>query len=277
MADAPLDPEAFNEFEARGWEGRAGGYHRFFGEITGRAIPSLLDAAAVRAGARVLDVACGPGYVAAAAAERGAEVTGIDVAAEMISLARRLNPGLDFRRGDAEQLPFEDGSFDAVVANFAVLHVGRPERMAAEAARVLDAGGRVAMTVWDVPASSRLLGVFVEAAAEARAAPPAEVPAGPDFFRFADDAEFAGLMAAAGLVEPAVRTIELRHHVAGADELWEGVIGGSVRTRALVESQDETTRARIRREFDALVVPFATERGLEVPVSIKLASARRAR
>ena len=71
------------------------GYDDFFGQITSRLIDPLLDGAAVSAGDRVLDVATGPGYVAAGAAQRGAEVIGIDIAGSMVDLARSRNPGIE--------------------------------------------------------------------------------------------------------------------------------------------------------------------------------------
>jgi SAM-dependent methyltransferase len=88
-----IEATAFNAFEAEGWERRAGAYHGFFAPITSRAIDPLLDAAAVGPGTWLLDVATGPGYVVAAALARGAQPTGLDVAAEMVAMARRLNPG----------------------------------------------------------------------------------------------------------------------------------------------------------------------------------------
>src|SRR5215207_249100 len=86
------DADAFNAFEAAGWERQVGGYEDCFVPITTRLAAPLLDAAGVAAGARVLDVASGPGQIAAAAAERGASVTGVDVAEGMLALARRLHP-----------------------------------------------------------------------------------------------------------------------------------------------------------------------------------------
>jgi SAM-dependent methyltransferase len=166
MSGAPEDADAFNTFEAAGWEKRVPGYEDFFGPITPRLVDPLLDAAGVDRRAGVLDVASGPGYVAAAAAERGAFVIGVDIVEGMISLARRLHPQLDFRFGNAEALRFAD-EFDAVIGNFVLLHVGRPDRAAAEFARVLDADGRVALTVWDFPDQERLHGVLVDAVAEA--------------------------------------------------------------------------------------------------------------
>ena len=198
MTDPAVDADAFNAFEAAGWDQRSAAYNDFFGPITSRVADPLLDAAGVGAGARVLDVASGPGYVTARAAGRGASVAGVDVAASMVALARRLHPELEFGFGDAEALPFEDGSFDAVVANFLLLHLGRPERAAAEFARVLAPAGRVALTVWDLPARARFVGVLVDALAEVGAAPPPSLPAGPPIFRFSDAAELGGLAARRG-------------------------------------------------------------------------------
>jgi len=274
-ASETIDPDAFNAFEAEGWKRRASGYHDFFASITTRATERLLDAARVDPGRRMLDVATGPGYVAAAAAARGATATGLDVAEEMVELAARLHPQAGFVLGDAERLPFEDSSFDAAVASFAILHLGRPERAAAELARVLTSGGRVAVSVWDAPERSRLMGVFVDAVAEAGASAPAEVPAGPDFFRFADDAALERLLAGAGFADAAVESIDFRHHLSGASELWEGMLSGTVRIRAMVDRQPAEARRRIRAAFDRLVAAHASDDAIEIPVRVKIGSARK--
>jgi SAM-dependent methyltransferase len=270
-----VDPDAFNAFEARGWEERAAGYDHFFGRITGSLVGPLLDAIAVEPGMRVLDVATGPGYVAAQAAEREASVVGVDVAEAMLSLARRLNPEVDFRRADAHELPFDEGSFDAVLANCLMLHLGRPERAMAEFARVLSPGGRVALTVWDLPDRARFLGLFLDAVAEAGATPPDGLPTGPDFFRFSVDEEFDNLLREHGLEDREVRRIAFTHRVATADELWDGFLGGTVRTSALIVGQPEATRQRIRVAFDRLVEEYRAGDVLELPVSAKLASGRK--
>ena len=271
-----IDPDAFNAFEAAGWNRQSAGYDDFFGQITTRAVEPLLDAAEVGAGDRVLDVASGPGYVAAAAAARGAEVVGVDVADSMLGLARRLHPELVFRHGDAEALPFADGSFDAVVASFLLLHLGRPERAAAEFARVLASGGRVALTVWDEPGHARFVGVLVEALAEAGAGPPADLPAGPPFFRFADEDEFSGLLRGAGFTDIEVRTVAFVHREPSAQSLWDGLMGGTVRMSALVRAQDEETQRRVREAFDRNAGRHEDDGGLALPVSIRLASGRKA-
>src|SRR3954453_2093509 len=275
MSKPPVDAEAFNAFEAAGWEKQVSGYEDFFGPITTRLVGPLLDAAQVDRGARVLDVASGPGYVAAAAAERGAVVVGVDIADGMLSLARRLHPQLDFRFGNAEALPFADGSFDAVVANFVLLHIGRPERAAAEFARVLDAGGRVALTVWDFPDRARFHGVLLDAVAEAGADSPQDMPVGPPLFRFADEQELTSLLREQGLEDIDVRTVSFPHTLPSADALWRGLLGGTVRLSAIIVRQTQDVQRQIRAAFDRIAQRHGVGDGLALPVAVKLASARK--
>ena len=162
-----IDADAFNAFELAGWEYQAPTYDGFIGRITSRLVDPLLDAGHVGPETRVLDIATGPGYAAAAATQRGAAVVGVDVAPAMIRLVRQRHPGLDFRECGAEALPFDAGSFDAAISNFVVPHLGRPERSITEFVRILVPGGHLALTTWDLPERARLLGVLLDAIAEA--------------------------------------------------------------------------------------------------------------
>ncbi len=113
------------------------------------AFVSRLDLAA---GAQVLDVACGTGNVSLPLARRGARVTGVDIAPNLLEQARARADaeGLEirFEEGDAEQLPFPDGTFDAVVTMFGAMFAPQPEQVVAECARVLKPGGLLAMANW---------------------------------------------------------------------------------------------------------------------------------
>jgi SAM-dependent methyltransferase len=272
-----FDADAFTAFETAGWAEQAEAYHDFFATITTRAVDVLLDAGHVDQASRVLDIATGPGYLAAGSARRGASVVGIDIAHEMLQVARRLHPGIDFRHADAERLPFPDDAFDAVVGNFAILHFAHPERALAEFGRVLAPGGMVALSTWDAPERCRLAGVFVDAVAEVGAPPPAEVPPGPSFFRFSSDTELTALLAGIGLVEIKIQTVPFTHFAPSADALWHGLLGGTVRTRALVHGQPAQTQRQIRAAFDRIVRPYRRDGGLEMPVSVKVAAARKPR
>jgi ubiquinone/menaquinone biosynthesis C-methylase UbiE len=111
---------------------RTGGDDPVLEELAGR---HKLD------GARVLDLGCGPGRAAAALAGRyGAVVTGLDASSEMLAAAREVAPTVTLVQGAAEDLPFEEGSFDIVLSNFVVHLLDRPAAFA-EVYRVLGAGG----------------------------------------------------------------------------------------------------------------------------------------
>ena len=275
MTEEPINADAFNAFEAAGWEKQAGGYEDFFGPITTRLVGPLLDAAEVGEGKRVLDVGTGPGYAAARADERGALVVGLDRVEGMLTLARRDYPKLVFRQGDVEALPFRDQSFDAVVGNFILLHLGRPEQAAAEFVRVLAPNGRLALTVWDVPEQARFLGVLVDAVAATGASAPEEMPVGPPIFRFSDEQEFARLLSEQGLEDIQVRTVAFSHSAPSADDLWRGLLGGTVRTSGLIVAQTDAVQREIRSAFERIVQEYEVGEGLELPVSVKLASGRK--
>jgi SAM-dependent methyltransferase len=270
-----IDLDAFDEFEASAWEERVEGYAGFFGAVTGRLVEPLLDLARVGAGTRVLDVASGPGYVAAEAARRGATVRGVDVAEAMVARAAAEHPDIDFRRADAQSLPFEDGGFDAVVGNFGLPHFGRPERAVAEGARVLARGGRLALTTWDAPAEMRMFGVFLEAVEEAGAGPPDGLPPGPDVFRFSDDGEFRSLLEGVGLVDVEVQRIAFTHPVSSFADFWGALQCGTVRMASLVLDQSEETREQIRVALERRLAPYGTQGHYELPVSVKIAAGRK--
>jgi len=120
--------------------------------LTGTAAPHLVRFAGIRAGAKVLDVACGTGVVALTAARAGANVQGIDLTPELIERAKE-NAALtrleaSFQQGDAESLPFADASFDVVVSQFGHMFAPRPEIAIGEMLRVLKPGGTVAFSTW---------------------------------------------------------------------------------------------------------------------------------
>ena len=190
------DADAFDAYEASGWEAVAAEYEEHWSSITRRVIDPLLDAAGVARGARLVDVGAGAGDAAGRAAERGAIAVGVDVAAAMVEIAALRHPAARFFQASATRLPFADGSFDAAVGNIVIQHIGEPERAALELARVLVSDGRVALSTWDAPERSPFFATILGAVADAEAPPPTGIPAGPLFFQFADDVVFAALCCA---------------------------------------------------------------------------------
>jgi SAM-dependent methyltransferase len=265
----------FTALEASGWSERAAAYDRLTATITLALAAPLLDAAAVGAGSRVLDAGCGPGVVCGLAAERGARPTGVDVAPGMLAEARRRLPELTFAQADVVALPFAAGSFDACVGGFVLNHLPAPEAAVAELARVLAHGGALALSVWEPPVRNRWLGIVAEALAEVGVAPPPELAGGPDSYRFADRKEMLGLLRGAGLREARVELIETLARCGDGDELWEGVLGGSVRTSTTILRQPPEVRERVRAALEHRLELYRSGGGLELPARAVIGSGRR--
>ena len=112
----------------------------------------LVRFARVTTGARVLDVACGTGVVAVTAARLGARVSGLDLTPELLEHAREnariAGVDIEWRQGDAEQLPYEDRAFDFVLSQFGHIFAPRPDVVVSEMLRVLKPGGTIAFSTW---------------------------------------------------------------------------------------------------------------------------------
>lgn len=264
----------FKAFESAGWADRAATYDDLMGAVTARLTEPLLDAAGVAEGTRLLDAACGPGALVAAAAARGALPVGVDLAPGMVALAAERHPRLPFEEADAERLPFPDASFDAVTAGFLIHHLPEPERGVREFARVLAPGGRLAATVWDRPERMRVIGLADDAMKRA-GADTSGLPEGPDAFGFAEHREFAALLEDAGFTGVEVRAVGFTHRASSAAELWRGLLGGTVRTTEQMRAQPPEVRERVEAAFAELAEAHRDGDGLAVPVAAVLASGRR--
>jgi ubiquinone/menaquinone biosynthesis C-methylase UbiE len=149
MQTDTVDFAAIKERQRLGWQ--AGDYPRV-GNTLQLMAERLVAAADVHAGQRVLDVACGQGNAAIAAARRFADATGVDYATNLLAQGRQRadaeHLAVTFTEGDAEQLPFPQASFDAVLSTVGVMFATDQERAANELVRVTRPGGKLALASW---------------------------------------------------------------------------------------------------------------------------------
>ena len=267
-----IEPEAFREFEHAGWETIPKEYHQAFGNLTTQTIGPLLDSVRVTSGTKFLDIASGPGYVAAAAAKRGATVLGLDFSIAMIEQARELHPGIDFREGDAEQLPLGNALFDAAVMNFGILHLARPDRALLEVWRVLRNGGHFAFTAWAEPEYTIGFGIVLRAV-EAYGEATVELPQGPPFFHFGNPAESVKALLAAGFESPSVVKVPQVWRLPSGDALFHAMEKSTVRTAGLLRAQKPAVLEKIREAIRADTEQYRKGNVVELPMPALIASA----
>lgn len=222
--------------------------------------PELVDACGIGAGVRVLDVAAGTGNASIPAAQRGAHVTASDLTPELLHAgerrARAAGAELEWVTADAEQLPFEDGSFDIVMSAIGVMFAPHHQAAAGELVRVCRPGGTVGLLSWT---PEGMLGAFFRAMGPfAPAPPPGAQPAplwgGEDHLRglFGDRVEWRSL-------SRRVLDITAFAHPRDYGEFFKARYGPTIAVRANAE---RTGRAEA---FDAALDAFCDEWNLGTP------------
>lgn len=270
-----IDTDAFRAFEQRIHDRLAESYHRHFSAVTAHAIGPLLGAAGPLSGRRLLDIASGPGALVGAALAAGARATGLDLSPRMVALASRLHPAASFREGDAESLPFDDGTFDVVTSAFGVGHFPEASKAAAEWRRVLAPGGRVAIAWWDQPERACVNGIFFSAVQALGLSLPAAVPAGPPAFRYSSPDALRALLEDAGFASVAVETHVANHVLPDEAALWDLARGSLARIGALIESLDGDGRATLAAEVSSRLAPWRRDGVIALPAAFLVASGAR--
>ncbi|MBD3666231.1 methyltransferase domain-containing protein [Sulfitobacter sp. TSTF-M16] len=255
--------DAFHSAERQGWHDRAGRYDGATALATLQIVPALLDALHLRPGMRLIDLACGPGYVAGAAAALLINAEGIDFAPAMIETAQKRFPDLAFRIGDILDMPHDTASFDAAACNMGLFHVIDPAKAMSEAARVLRPGGRFAFSQWTAPSDSALYaGLFevMKAEADMALADPA-----PDAYALSDPETVAAMMTTAGFTDISTRRLETVL-IAPTVDFFDFFMSFGVRVPLIVGAQAPDVQDIIRDRMNAAMAPYETDTGYEVPM-----------
>lgn len=266
--------QAFLEFEKSGWEQAADPYHQHWGLLSQQSAEPMLNAAKVSSGSMVLDVATGAGYVAAAAEKRGATAVGIDFSGAQVELARKTYPDVEFKEASAEALPFDEGTFDAVIVGFGMNHLPNPDAAFLEAHRVLKPGGWFAFTVWASPNAGQGFGIVLNAI-DKYGVPNTKLPPAPPYFRFADADEAHRAFSQAGFVETSTEIVPQYWRHNSPDLVFDAFNEGAVRATAMLRSQPAGVRETIRSAVRIEVLDLALDGQYVIPVPAALSFAKK--
>jgi SAM-dependent methyltransferase len=197
--------------------------------------------------------------VAAEAVRRGAKVSAVDADPGMARTAARNVPEADVQVAVLPELPHEDGSFDAVVGNFVINHVGEPVTVVRALRRVLRPGGRLALTCWVMPGSGAL-SLLKESMDEVGVGWPDDIPVTP-FMEYGNPASFAGLLEDAGLGDVAVQELDWEH-VVEPEEWWRtGPMARVGSNGVVLARQTPEVIAKVKDAYDRRTASYARDDG----------------
>lgn len=213
---------------------------------------AVLDAIGVRPGMRLLDAGCGSGLAMQLAAKWGAEVTGFDASRALLDIVTERVPGADIHQGELEDLPFTDGTFDAITAFNSVQYAGNPVAALAGLRRVAKPGAPVAIVTWGDPAQCETRAIL--AAIGGLLPPPPPGAEGP--FALSEPGRLEALATAAGLTPEATGDAAMTFAFPSLAVAVRAQLTSGPARMAIEHAGEAATR-------DALVAAFAGSRQLD--------------
>ncbi|MGZ6910401.1 MAG: class I SAM-dependent methyltransferase [Acidimicrobiia bacterium] len=243
---------------------------------------AMLDLVVLGPGERVLELACGPGGVGLAAAERvgpRGDVLVTDIAEEMVAIAaeRAASSGMDHVRTavmSLDALDVADGAVDVVLCREGLMFAGDPARAASEMARVLRPGGRVAVAVWAEPSVNPWLSILLDSISD-QVGMPVPPPGVPGPFSLADRDALAELFAAAGFDAVTVRAVAVPSRCASFEQWWSSRVALAGPVGGLLAAMSEHDVAAIRTRARAAAAAYAVGDGYELPGESLVVGAQR--
>jgi len=224
-------------------------YGRFVGRYAPSLAAALIEVVGLEPGSRVLDVGCGPGGLTKALAEIVGEenVAAVDPSPPFVSVCRARLPSADVRVSAAEELPFDDGSFDPAFAQLVVNFMTDAGRGVGEMKRVVRPGGVVAACTWDYRDQMTMLRTFWDAAHEA--APGEAAGADESNMRYSTEDDLTGLWRQVGLEDVRGGEVTVSAYYEDFDDLWVPITSGIGPAGAFCASLDPDRQAELRSAF----------------------------
>jgi len=217
------------------WGARAGDWADVQEGLLRPVYEEVLQRTRVGAGCAYLDAGCGAGLAASLAAARGARVSGIDASEGLLAVARARTPGADFRQGDLEALPFDDGAFEVVTGFNSFQYAGNPVIALSEARRVVRPGGVVAVVTWGRPEGMEAA-ILVAALRPLMPPPP---PGAPGPFALSDEAALRAFAREAGLAPTDLLDVEAPFAFPDEATALRGLNSSGVAVRAMEHSGEK--------------------------------------
>jgi SAM-dependent methyltransferase len=274
----PRDEEIINRWtdSAPYWEKHREIIRHMFAPVT----EALAEAAQIGARQAVLDIATGPGEPALALAALvgpQGKIVGVDPIPEMVEAARRETErqGLanaQFEVAFADQLPFADDAFDAVVSRFGVMFFRSPIDGIREMLRVLKPGRRLALAVWHSEARNPFHYVVARVVKRYVDTPPV-APDAPDPFRFAAPGKLREILNEAGVTATTERLMQFTIHAPVlVDEFWDLRLEISVKLREKINTLSDEQRAQLKHEALEAMLDYSSSGGIRFPAEVLIVS-----
>jgi SAM-dependent methyltransferase len=278
-------PQELTQQQKAQWSAAAPGWERsseWFDKNTTDLVNWMCDAAGIRPGHVVLDVACGAGQPSVTAAQRvrpDGRVIATDLSPQMVDVTRRRAErlgldNLDVREMEAQALTFPDASFDAATCRFGLMFCPDPVRAAAEVRRVLRPGARFALAVWDVPAKNPFFTSIASVVAQFVPTPPPG-PTDPGVFRLAPPGELERVVRAAGFSDISVEPRPMTLTYDSLDDYWRIQTDLAAPLRAALASMTPERVAELKTQLFAALEPHMDGKAVRLAAAPLCASARR--
>jgi len=278
---APFDPIKYKEIEREVYSRTAESYAKYGASIFESMASPLLQEVNLKPGQKVLDVACGIGIPSLSAAEMVApngSVVGVDLASGMVEMARSraAEKGLknvEFREADAENLPFEDRSFDVVLCHLGLIHFTDRAKALKEMGRVLKPDGDLAISVWSTPERTRVIGIVLKCVATFW--PAAMVPGAPTWFDFGPEGALEKILMDTGFKSIKTARFDYPLEVKDGEEYWRTNLGVSGRLQMLLKNVPQDVAKQIEAQAKAEAEKYRVGENLRIPCEFVIGWAKR--